>query len=329
MRLGRVRIDMATKGVKGEDTHHMTDRSRRRAAPSESDDGAVEERNPFAAPPEGRPDQPWRPRRPSPMASHGSSSQMWRGHGHAGDGQESGDGGEGNGDGAQGSEGSGDSDERPSTWGSQWSSRQPGRHSGGFGQGGPENGGPGGDGGPGGPGGPGRPGMRWDPTDPLQRHARYSLHTGIWALFFALFSLPPVALLLGALSLYWGIHSLRGKGGKGSGGKGGGRSGARATAEDVAGTDRTAGTEGRVPTALQTQVQVNVSPEQAERSKRTAAVGGLVLAGLAILVVAAGFALQMVYSDYYACTQDALTQSSRADCKNLLPSELRPFLENR
>ena len=53
-------------------------------------------------------------------------------------------------------------------------------------------------------------GLRWDPTDPLQRHARYSLHTGIWALFFSLFSLPEVALLLGALSLYWGINALRG-----------------------------------------------------------------------------------------------------------------------
>ena len=33
----------------------------------------------------------------------------------------------------------------------------------------------------------------------------------MWAFFFALFSWPYVALLLGALALYWGISSLRAK----------------------------------------------------------------------------------------------------------------------
>ncbi|MCB5169993.1 hypothetical protein LG634_34975 [Streptomyces bambusae] len=100
--------------------------------------------NPFAAPPEDRPDQPWQPR-----------------------------------DGA----------------------------------GGPGQGGQGGDGGPspepGGPAGP-RPG-RWDPTDPAQRRARYALLGGMWAFFFVLFGIPSMGLLLGALSLYWGISSLRAK----------------------------------------------------------------------------------------------------------------------
>ncbi|KOG88527.1 membrane protein, partial [Streptomyces varsoviensis] len=90
-----------------------------------------------------------------------------------------------------------------------------GRQGGGFGGspqqrpgGGPEgSGGPGNQGGPG--GGPG--GLRWDPTDPAQRRARYSLLAGMWAFFFALFSIPQVALLLGALSVYWAISSLRAK----------------------------------------------------------------------------------------------------------------------
>ncbi|MER6269154.1 hypothetical protein [Streptomyces sp900105755] len=122
--------------------------------------------NPFAPPPEGTPDSPWRPRRP------------------AGD------------------------DDREAPWGSQWSDRQPGRQSGGFGQ--RPDGAPGG-GGQNGPGGPGGPGMRWDPTDPAQRRARYALLCGMWAFLFALFSWPYVALLLGALAVYWGISALRAK----------------------------------------------------------------------------------------------------------------------
>ncbi len=131
--------------------------------------------NPFAPPPPGRPDQPWQPRHPSGSDGNGK-----------GDGE-----GEGSGSG------------RPS-WGSQWSSRQPGRGGGGFGGRSGANG-PGGKGGP--DGAPG--GMRWDPTDPVQRRARYALLGGIWAIFFALFDFPEIALLLGSLSVYWSISSLR------------------------------------------------------------------------------------------------------------------------
>lgn len=132
-------------------------------APSDRPKGDQQDDNPFAPPPEGTPDSPWRPRRP------------------AGD------------------------DDGETPWGSQWSDRQPGRQSGGFGQ--RPDGGPGG----GGQNGPGGPGMRWDPTDPAQRRARYALLCGMWAFLFALFSWPYVALLLGALALYWGISALRAK----------------------------------------------------------------------------------------------------------------------
>ena len=132
-----------------------------------------QEDNPFAPPPEGTPDRPWQPRRPS-----GDDSQ---------------DSGGGNGGGS-------------SPWGSQWSDQQPGRSPGGFGErprGGPEGQG-------GGPQG-GGPNARWDPTDPAQRRARYALLSGMWAFFFALFNWPYLALLLGALALYWGISALRAK----------------------------------------------------------------------------------------------------------------------
>ncbi|MEV5952877.1 hypothetical protein AB0M11_03675 [Streptomyces sp. NPDC051987] len=123
--------------------------------------------NPFAPPPEGTPDTPWRPRRPAGDDDQGAGAP----------------------------------------WGSQWSDRQPGRQSGGFGE--RPGGGPGG--GQNGPGGPVGPGMRFDPADPAQRRARYALLCGMWAFLFALFSWPYLALLLGALALYWGVSALRTK----------------------------------------------------------------------------------------------------------------------
>lgn len=154
-----------------------------------SDSSSKKDDNPFAAPPENRPDQPWRPRRPSPGAN-GSGDEDSNGNG-------------------EGSPEGGSSDDRP-VWGSQWSNHQPGRQSGGFG------GRPGGQGGPNGPGGQGGPeggpgGLRWDPADPAQRRARYALLSGMWAFFFAIFDFPEIALLLGALAVYWSISSLRAK----------------------------------------------------------------------------------------------------------------------
>ncbi|MFG2786825.1 hypothetical protein [Streptomyces sp. NPDC048419] len=220
-------------------------------APSDREDGkknggGQDEDNPFAPPPEGTPDKPWRPRRPA---------------GGSGDGSD----GDGN-----------------SPWGSQWSDRQPGRSPGGFGErpGGPPAG-------PEGQGGntPGQ-GMRWDPSDPAQRRARYALLCGMWAFFFALFSWPYVALLLGALALYWGVSALRAK------------NGAEESSHDPA----------------------------AGRPRTTAAVTGLVTASLALALVAATFTAQLVYSDYYSCTNDALTSQAKQSCSDLLPKELRGLL---
>lgn len=165
-----------------------------------------------------------------------------------------------------------------SPWGRGWSDRQPGRSSGGFGER-PR---------PEGQGGPPSPGPRWDPSDPAQRRARYALLSGMWAFFFALFSWPYVALLLGALAMYWAISALR----------------AKPRAQD--------------PDAP--------APEQKGRPQTTAAVSGLVTASLALALVAASFAAQLVYSDYYTCTSDALTQEARQGCEDLLPEQLRGLL---
>ncbi|MFD5815362.1 hypothetical protein [Streptomyces sp. NPDC127038] len=210
--------------------------------------------NPFAPPPEGTPDRPWQPRRP----------------------------GQGSGDGAGGGQqGSGHS-----PWGSQWSDRQPGPSSGGgFGD---RPGAPQGQGGPEGPGGTPGGGMRWDPTDPAQRRARYALLSGMWAFFFVLFGWPYVALLLGALALYWGGSALRSK--------------TRAPDPD------------------------SPAPDPNTRPQLTAAVSGIVTASLAIVLVAGVFTAHLVYSDYYSCTNDALTNAAKQSCNDLLPKDLRGLL---
>ncbi|MER5212304.1 hypothetical protein ABT063_17395 [Streptomyces sp. NPDC002838] len=226
-------------------------------APGGERGGAKEDDNPFAPPPEGTPDRPWQPRRPT--------------------------GGDEGSDGSQ--DGQGDGGRSP--WGSQWSDRQPGRSSRGFGERPGGGGGPGG--GPeGGQGGGTGAGMRWDPTDPAQRHARFALLCGMWAFFFALFSWPYVALLLGALALYWGISALRAK--------------------------------------PRTPDPDTPAPVQNARPQTTAAVSGLVTASLAIALVAAGFTAKLVYSDYYTCTNDALTNQAKQACSELLPEELRGVL---
>ncbi|MER5225014.1 hypothetical protein [Streptomyces flaveus] len=220
-------------------------------APPPADD------NPFAPPPEDAPDRPWQPRRPA-------------------DGQGSDEGQGGNGG--------------RSPWGSQWSDRQPGpAQGGGFGDRPGSSGGPGGQGGPEGSGGPDA-GPRWDPTDPSQRRARYALLSGMWAFFFSLFSWPYVALLLGALALYWGISALRTK-------------------------PRTPDPDTPPP-----------PPGSGARPQTTAAISGLVTASLALAMVAAGFTAQLVYRDYYTCVNDSLTNTARESCDKLLPEELRGLL---
>ncbi|MDT0434234.1 MULTISPECIES: hypothetical protein [Streptomyces] len=242
----------------------------RRDRPSSSPDAPSGERsgdgqdgrgddNPFAPPPEGTPDRPWQPRRAA------------------------GDDGDDDRDGDRGGS--------RSPWGRNWSDRQPGRSSDGFGsRPGAQGSGSDGPNGPDGPDGSGKgpgQGMRWDPTDPVQRRARLSLLTGMWAFFFALFGWLYVGLMLGALSLYWGISSLR------------------ATSRPAA--DAKPGAEN-------------------SRPQTTAAISGLVTSGLALVLVAGYFTAQLVYSDYYTCSKDALTNVAKQSCAQHLPKEVRGLL---
>ncbi|MDK1472778.1 hypothetical protein QNO07_04930 [Streptomyces sp. 549] len=242
--------------------------------------------NPFAPPPADRPDQPWQPR-------------------HRPEDEQDGD-GSGSASGPGSGTGSGDEPSDRKRWGSQWSSRQPGRGGGGFGS---RNGGEPKGNGNGKPDGSG--GLRWDPRDPVQRHSRYALLSGMWGFFFALFNIPPVALLLGALALYWGISALRGA--PGATRKDGDAGGERRGLGGAGGRD----TPGPAP-AVRTV-----------RQQTTAAISGIVIGSLSLLIVAATFSFQLIYQDYYHCVDDALTTTSREACERHLPERLRPLLGER
>ncbi|MGY5124745.1 hypothetical protein [Streptomyces nigrescens] len=249
--------------------------------PTAPESPGAEQDNPFAPPPADAPDQAWRPRHPAPRRS---------GQEHDGDEEQP-------------------QDEPTPSWGNQWSPRQPGRQSGGFGN--RPGGRNGQQGGPGGPGGPG--GLRWDPTDPAQRRARYALLAGMWSFFFVLFSLPEVALLLSALAIYWGISSLRAK-----------PNPAKASAAAT-----TAAMEGRPAPSTQPDRPGAPSSPGSARPQVTSAIAGLVTASLALMMVATTFTVQFVYRDYFTCVNDALTQSAGKSCEKLLPKELRPLLSTR
>ncbi|MEU3396335.1 hypothetical protein [Streptomyces filamentosus] len=247
---------------------------------------STNDNNPFAPPPEGKPDQPWQPRRPEgsdgPEGPEGSS-------GPSGSSDPSGSSEGGSGDPSSPVTGSADG---------RWSPRQPGRSSDGFGRG-PER--QGGQGGGQGGSGPERPGLRWDPTDPAQRRARYAVLGGMWAFFFAIFDIPELALLLGALALYWAVSSLRAK--------------PKAPAEVSPESQTASQPSGRPSTAPG-------APSPA-RSMRTAAISGLVASVVALLIVGFGFTMQLVYKDFYECRDDALTHAGELACNDLLPKPLR------
>ncbi|WP_405938414.1 hypothetical protein OG338_18835 [Streptomyces sp. NBC_00726] len=232
--------------------------------------GSPNDDNPFAPPPEGRPDQPWQPRHPSgsPDGSPDDSSDS-----------------------------SANGGDRPA-WGSQWSSRQPGRQNGSFG------------GRPSGPGGTERPpaGPRWDPTDPIQRRARYALLSGMWAFFFAIFDFSEIALLLGALATYWAVSALRAKPRPPVAGDAAAPAGAASSQAD-----------GTAP------APDTLAAQRGGRQQTTAAVSGLVTGVVALAIVATTFTVQMVYRDYYTCVNDALTKSGQLTCNDLLPKPLEPF----
>ncbi len=67
-------------------------------------------------------------------------------------------------------------------------------------------------------------------------------------------------------------------------------------------------------------------PAAAARSQTTAAVSGIITASLALVIIASMLTFQLVYRDYYACVDDALTKDGLVACNELLPEPLRDYM---
>ncbi|MET7640466.1 hypothetical protein [Streptomyces sp. NPDC005438] len=266
----------------------MTDR-RRAAQTSDQDPGGADT---------SREDNPFA------APPEGAADQPWQPRGGRDDGPSSGP----DDDRDRGASGQGD---EPTPWGNRWSRQQPGRSGDGFGDA-PE----GRNGGNGNGNGNGGPRMRWDPRDPVQRRARYAMLAGLWGFFFAAFvSFPSIGLLLGALGLYWGISALRGK-----------------NDPPANGDDRSRDSEGGASAlgpwgAGPSDEPATTRNGRTTRPVATSAISGIVLASLALTVVAANYTVRIVYRDYYACVNDSLTTDSRKECRDLVPKQLRPLVE--
>lgn len=243
-----------------------------------------DERNPFAPPPEDAPDQPWRPRIPQPSPADAAGrpgSDQGQGQGQGQDGADQGAGGhDGRPDPAAGRPGR-PLVPPPHPWSPNWQ----------------------GNGGPGWPERPQAPQQpRFDPNDPVHRRSRYALSAGMAALMSGVFGVQDVALLLGALALYWGISALRAAGKD------------PAPNPDAPATAAPAGQEPGAPAAW--------PYGQRTRPQAPAALGGLITGGVAVALVLSSFALTLAYRPYFTCLNDALTTTASQDCSTLAPQWL-------
>ncbi|WP_034089873.1 hypothetical protein, partial [Streptacidiphilus albus] len=234
-----------------------------------SDSGTPPEgpRDPFAPPPKDAPDRPWQPR--------GRATEKPQGEEGAPEDQ---------GVPPQGGQHRPPQVPPPHPWSPGYQGQQPGR-----------------------PYGPPPQGPRFDPTDPVQRKARYALLSGMWGIFFLVLGVPDLTLPLSSLALYWAISSLRGK--------------SKSTAT-AAPADRTAPGQtvpqhtpgGFAPMPAQPQVP--------------AATGGLIAAIVGLALFASAFGVQMYYKSYYDCQNDALTQAVYNTCATSVSPKPPQWLVN-
>ncbi|MEY9969313.1 hypothetical protein ABIA33_007401 [Streptacidiphilus sp. MAP12-16] len=216
-----------------------------------SDSGAPPEgpRDPFAPPPKDAPDRPWQPRGRAAVKPQGREEEQ----------------------GPQDSPPQDPSGDRPPVppvppphpWSPGYQGQQPPRL----------------------PYGPPPQGPRFDPTDPVQRRARYALLSGMWGIFFLILGVPYVTLLLSSLALYWSISALRGT--------------AKTPPPPTTGTPTGYG-HGYSPYPVRPQVP--------------AATGGLIAAIVGLSLVATVFGVQMYYKSFYDCQANALTKAAYSSC---------------
>jgi hypothetical protein len=134
----------------------------------------------------------------------------------------------------------------------------------------------------------------------------------MWGFLFLILGVPYLTLLLGALALYWGISSLRGKaktptsaltGGSGVPGAAGAPGGA-------AGAPSVPGAQGGVPVP-QGHGYYSLAPA---KPQAPAAIGGLIAGAVALALVAVVFGVQLYYKSYYDCQANAPTQAAQNAC---------------
>lgn len=127
---------------------------------------------------------------------------------------------------------------------------------------------------------PPQPAPKFDPNDPAQRRARHALIAGMGGLFCTIVGIYYVALLLGALAVYWAVSALRG-----------GRTDGRAAPVGA----------------------------PAAQPQTPAAIGGLFTGAVVVLFTLGWLGAQLYYNDYVVCVKDAPTAEARHSCKTSNP----------
>ena len=229
-------------------------------------------RDPFAPPPKDAPDRPWQPRGRATEPPHDPQSP---------DDSEGADGGgspKGSGERPpQGWGGQRPQVPPPHPWSPGYQGQQPPR-----------------------PYWPTPQGPRFDPSDPVQRRARYALLSGMWGIFFMILGVPDLTLPLSSLALYWAISSLRGK--------------AKTPTSALGGPVPTAQGRPGVPNRPGTPAAPGPYSTPPARPQVPAATGGLIAAVVGLAMFAGAFGVQMYYKNYYDCQSDALTQAVYNTC---------------
>jgi hypothetical protein len=218
-----------------------------------SDGGTPPEgsRDPFAPPPKDAPDRPWQPRKqPAHPPQRGYANENPQGRSGT----------------PEDEDGHSDEPQRPVPPPHPWSPGHQGRPQQPLGY------------------GPMPQGPRFDPSDPVQRKARYALLSGMWGIFFLILSVPYATLLLASLALYWSISALRGTPKK------------------------------PVPPTAPTPTPYGPVPPYANRPQVPAAVGGLIASVVGLSLVAVVFGVQLYYKNFYDCQSAALTQKASDAC---------------
>jgi hypothetical protein len=280
-------------------------------------------RDPFAPPPKDAPDRPWQPRgrateRPQGAQAPGGAD------GSEGSGDPGASGGSGSAGGQTGSGGQGGSGDPGSRPDNRWypPQGQPGRpqipppHPWSPGYQGQQ---------PPRPYAPPPQGPRFDPSDPVQRKARYALLSGMWGIFFMILGVPDLTLVLASLALYWSISALRGTAKPavsalerlvGPGTPQGPQPPQPVQSPQASPPSPFAGPAGApgAPYAPGAPFAPGFSPARPARPQVPAATGGLIASIVGLSLFFGAFGVQMYYKNYYDCQNDALTQTVYQTC---------------